>query len=76
MLAMARPPEVTEEAFMEYHLYTIPWATTLKHNQQKQVELLSRSGVGLTRKYVVELSPRYAAGPQLENGKLPVIVRL
>ena len=76
MLAMARPPEVTEEAFMEYHLYTIPWATTLKHNQQKQVELLSRSGVGLTRKYVVELSPRYAVGPQLENGKLPVIVRL
>jgi hypothetical protein len=28
-----------EEEFMEYHLYTIPWKTTLKNNQQKQIKL-------------------------------------
>ncbi len=50
-LAFAAPrKEVSEEAFLEYHLYTIPWKTTLKHNQQKQVELLSSSGVALERR--------------------------
>jgi len=75
-LAMRRAPEVTEEAFMEYHLYTIPWKTTLKQNQQKQVELLSRSGVGLTRQYVVDIPQRLTTARAGGESKPPVNVRL
>jgi len=75
-LARARPPEVTEEAFMEYHLYTIPWKTTLKHNQQKQVELLSRSGLGLERHYLVDVPANFVTGSRKGKSKLPVNVQL
>ena len=75
-MATRRAPKVEEEAFMEYHLYTIPWKTTLKHNQQKQVELLSRSGVALARQYSVEIPPGFATGPLRGKSKLPVNVRL
>ncbi len=75
-LARVRPPEVTEEAFMEYHLYTIPWKTTLKHNQQKQVELLSRSGLGLERHYLVDVPANFVTGSRKGMSKLPVNVQL
>ncbi|UCH61957.1 MAG: DUF4139 domain-containing protein [Fidelibacterota bacterium] len=75
-LARVRPPEVTEEAFMEYHLYTIPWKTTLKHNQQKQVELLNRSGLNLERHYLADVPASFVAGSRKGESKLPVNVRL
>lgn len=34
-----------QEAFGEYHLYTIPRKTTIKQNQSKQVALMDASGV-------------------------------
>ena len=40
-----------EEAFAEYHLYTIPRRTTIKQNQSKQVALLSGSGVQCEKVY-------------------------
>ncbi len=40
-----------QEAFGEYHLYTLPRRTTIKENQSKQVSLLSASGVGVSKQY-------------------------
>jgi hypothetical protein len=40
-----------EEAFAEYHLYTIPRRTTIKQNQSKQVALLSGSGIECEKVY-------------------------
>ncbi len=40
-----------EEAFAEYHLYTIPRRTTIKENQSKQVALLSGAGVACGKRY-------------------------
>ena len=40
-----------EEAFAEYHLYTIPRRTTIKQNQSKQVALLSGSGIECEKRY-------------------------
>ncbi len=74
-LAM-RAPQVQEEAFMDFHLYTIPWKTTIKQNQQKQVELLHKSGVGLTRRYVVEMQGAVPHPPRQEAQKVPVKARL
>ena len=52
MMAFAAPPEaMQEEAFAEYHLYTLPRRTTIKQNQSKQVSLLTASGVGVKKLY-------------------------
>jgi hypothetical protein len=40
-----------QEAFAEYHLYTIPRPTTIKENQSKQVALLSAAGVDVRKTY-------------------------
>jgi len=40
-----------QEAFSEFHLYTLPRRTTIKHNQRKQVALLRTEGVAFTRRY-------------------------
>ncbi len=47
----APPPMPEEEAFAEYHLYTLPRRTTIKQNQSKQVSLLSASDVGVKKLY-------------------------
>ena len=50
MEAMAAPP-MQEEAFAEYHLYTLPRRTTIKENQSKQVSLLSGTNIGVKKVY-------------------------
>jgi len=40
-----------EEAFAEYHLYTMPRRTTIKQNQSKQLALLDATAVACTKKY-------------------------
>ena len=56
--AKAASAEMREEAFAEYHLYTLERATTVKDRQQKQVALLEADGVRAVRSYVVE-SPQW-----------------
>jgi len=46
-----REPLPHEEAFAEYHLYTIARRTTIKQNQSKQLALLTGSGVKCAKKY-------------------------
>jgi len=50
--AMAAP--VTEKAFDEYHLYSLPRATTLHDGETKQVEFIHASGVKSERIYVYD----------------------
>ena len=50
MLAEA-PAPMREEAFAEYHLYTLPRRTTIKDNQSKQVSLLTAAGVPAAKAY-------------------------
>ncbi len=40
-----------QEAFAEYHLYTMPRRTTIKQNQSKQVILMEAFGVGCEKNY-------------------------
>lgn len=51
MMADAAAPMPTQEAFAEFHLYTLPRRTTLKENQSKQVALLAANGVKSAKKY-------------------------
>ena len=43
-----------EKSFFEYHLYTLGRLTTLVSNETKQIELVSGSGLRLTRNYVYD----------------------
>ncbi len=43
-----------EEAFFEYHLYTLDGTTTLAHRETKQMTLLSADGAKVTRRLVFD----------------------
>ena len=47
-------PKVTEKSFDEYHLYSLPLATTLHDRETKQVEFVRASGVRAGRLYVYD----------------------
>jgi hypothetical protein len=57
-----RPAEVTERAFDEYHLYTLPRPTTVLDREVKQVEFVRAANVPARRIYVYDgfrVDPRY-----------------
>jgi hypothetical protein len=47
-------PQVTERSFEDYHLYTLPLATTLHDRETKQVEFLRGNGISSKRLYVYD----------------------
>uniref|UniRef100_UPI003783CE50 DUF4139 domain-containing protein n=1 Tax=Prosthecobacter sp. TaxID=1965333 RepID=UPI003783CE50 len=50
----ADAPAVTEKAFDEYHLYSLPLATTLHDRETKQVEFLRAAGVKSQRLFIYD----------------------
>ena len=44
-------PMMQQEELFEYHLYTLPRSTTIAHNQNKQVALLSAANVPVEKEY-------------------------
>jgi hypothetical protein len=47
-------PQVTEKAFEDYHLYSLPQPTTLHDRETKQVEFLRASGIQSKRLYIYD----------------------
>lgn len=69
MAAMA-PPQVTEKAFDDFHLYTLPLPTTLRDRETKQVEFVRAAGVKAERLYVYDgafIDPNRYGGYNPEN---------
>ncbi len=56
-------PMMREEAFAEYHLYTLQRPTTINQNQTKQVQLLSGEGIATKRAYEVRRQQRVVNQP-------------
>lgn len=54
LLDTARFASVTEKSFDEYHLYTLPLATTLHNRETKQVEFTRAASVPSQRIYVYD----------------------
>ncbi len=52
--AMANPSQVTEKAFEDFHLYSLPRPTDLKDRETKQVEFIHAGGVLSQRLYVYD----------------------
>lgn len=75
--AMAAPaPEMRQEAFAEYHLYTLPRRTTIKENQSKQVSLLTAEDVAVQRVYELRGQEYYSMQPTPEMEPQHVAVML
>ncbi len=52
--AAAPAAQMTQEAFSDYHLYSMSRKTTINNNQTKQVSLLEGTDVPVAKRYVVE----------------------
>lgn len=82
----ARPaaPQFEEEAFFEYHLYTLQGTTTVRDNETKQMTLLSAADVKVTRKLVLDAGRRWwiqgvrgpGVGGDTQNVKLNIVVEI
>ncbi|HEX2189866.1 MAG TPA: hypothetical protein VHG51_13250 [Longimicrobiaceae bacterium] len=49
-------PAFAQEAFFEYHLYTLDGTTTVADNETKQMNLLSATDVGVSRRLVFDVA--------------------
>ena len=56
-------PMMEEEAFAEYHLYTLQRRTTIRENQTKQVSLLSGDNVAVEKHYEFRGEVNFYSGP-------------
>lgn len=78
----ARAPKAAafqEEAFFEYHLYTLDRPSTIKNNQTKQIALLQASGIPLNKKLLLVGQPWYyrnQGGTLTQNEKVAVVLEL
>jgi hypothetical protein len=46
--------ELVEQSFFEYHLYTLTAPSTVRNRETKQLNLLSRTGIPVERRYVYD----------------------
>jgi hypothetical protein len=51
---MAKEESFQEESFFEYHLYDLQRPTTIRNNQQKQIGLLTASGVATNKLFIFD----------------------
>jgi len=75
-IAYAAPAaaQFTEEAFFEYHLYSLQRKTTLKDKETKQVTLFTSSGVPVTKEYVFDSSSSWWYS-STQQGKVNVMLK-
>jgi hypothetical protein len=72
MAAMDAASEVTEKAFDEFHLYSLPRPVTLRDQETKQVEFLRATGVTAPQLYIFDqqkYGAKVAAVREFKNTK-------
>jgi hypothetical protein len=71
MAAVADAPAVTEKAFDEFHLYSLPRPTSLRDGETKQVEFLRAGGVKSETVYVFDAhrGPKISVFREFRNSK-------
>lgn len=57
--AEAPAPAMAQEAFSDYHLYTLERKTSINHNETKQVSMLNATGFPVRKRYVVDGQPYF-----------------
>ncbi|RNC66042.1 MAG: DUF4139 domain-containing protein [Desulfuromonadales bacterium] len=75
----AAAPQFQEEAFFEYHLYTLQRPSTIKENQTKQISLVAATGIPVKKEFVVRGENHYyynPAGGAIGKQKVGVFVEV
>ncbi|CAN5875913.1 DUF4139 domain-containing protein [soil metagenome] len=65
-----------QEAFSDYHLYTLGRRTTINHNETKQVSMLTGTGVPTIKRYVVNGQAYYYRNAQHPGAPLKDVVQV
>jgi hypothetical protein len=60
--AAAPQPQFQEQAFFEYHLYSLQRPTTVKNNETKQISLLSAANFNVKKELALNGQPFYFQG--------------
>jgi hypothetical protein len=79
LAAPASSPQLKEESFFEYHIYTLERKTTLKENQTKQISLLNVQEIPVTKEFIYRGFPYYYRNKQgevISNQKIDVFVQM
>jgi hypothetical protein len=74
--APSPPQQFEQEAFSEYHLYTLGRRTSIQNNESKQISLLSASGVPVEKKLVTEGQAYYYRTQQGIGNAVPQPVKV
>jgi hypothetical protein len=69
-------PAMTEQAFSEYHLYTVGRKTTINNNETKQVKMLTGTDVPVKKRYVVNGQAFYYRNHQNPGAPLKDVVQV
>jgi hypothetical protein len=64
MSRAAAPPPMMQEAFSDYHLYSLDRRTTINNNETKQVSMLGATGFPVAKRYVVNGQAMYYRNAQ------------
>lgn len=79
MVAEAAPtaqPQFSQEAFSEYHLYTLDRRTSIENNESKQISLLNATGLSVDKRLVVEGQTYYFRSRQGMGNATPETVKV
>jgi len=68
--------EMTQEAFSDYHLYTLSRKTTVNNNQTKQVSMLGASAFPVAKRYVVNGQSFYYRNVQTPGAPIKDVVQV
>jgi hypothetical protein len=70
------PAPMAQEAFSDYHLYTLGRKTTINNNQTKQVSMLEGTGVPVQKRYLVEGQDYYYHNAQHPGAPIKDLVQV
>ncbi len=68
--------QFAQEAFSEYHLYTLGRRTSIQNNESKQISLLSATGIPVEKYLLVEGQSYYFRNPQGIGNAIPQPVQV
>jgi hypothetical protein len=68
--------QMAQEAFSDYHLYTLGRRTTINNNETKQVSMLSGTGVPTLKRYVVNGQAYYYRNSHFPGAAIKDVVQV
>jgi hypothetical protein len=75
-VAQSAARDMTQEAFSDYHLYTLSRKTSVNNNQTKQVSMLGASGFDVVKRYVVNGQAFYYRNAQTPGAPIKDVVQV